>query len=80
MDYPIIKRGRPYSGGRSTKVARIPKDMDIEVVKRLYYDLLPTLVAWEEATQNSGTSPRYDAMRKLFDDLGIDDRMREAGK
>ena len=60
-------RGRPPTG-RTTKVVRVPLDMDIELAVTAYYDWLPILL---EARNTLGTSPRYDKLAKLLEQLNL---------
>jgi hypothetical protein len=64
--------GRPATGINS-RVVRIPLDMDIHLAQRMYYDWLPTLVRYNQACIDKLSSPRYDALRSLMQELGIDE-------
>jgi len=64
-----MKRGRPATG-RTTKVVRVPVDMDLELAVTAYYDWLPILL---EARDNLKESPRYEQLRKLLEQLDLPD-------
>jgi hypothetical protein len=75
----MAKRGRPATG-RTSKTVRVPLDMDITIALKLYYDVLPSLVYWEEECIGKEALPRYDRLIKLMSEIGLTDEMREAGK
>lgn len=58
-------KGRPATG-RTTKVARVPLDMDLEKAVTVYYDWLPIIEKYRESCKDS---PRYDQLRKLLEEL-----------
>lgn len=60
-----MTKGRPATG-RSTKVARVPLDMNLELAVTVYYDWLPVIAKYRE---NLKDSPRYDQLRKLLEEL-----------
>jgi hypothetical protein len=60
-----MTKGRPATG-RTTKVVRVPLDMDLELAVTVYYDWLPVIEKYR--TQSKG-SPRYDQLRKLLEEL-----------
>ncbi len=73
-------RGRPATG-RTTKVVRVPIDMDMDVALELYYDWLPVLLSWHETASETREQPRSDKLVKMFSELPyVTDRMREAGR
>ena len=60
-------RGRPATG-RTTKVVRVPLDMDLELAVTAYYDWIPLLI---EAKNTLKESPRYDKLAKLLEQLNL---------
>lgn len=63
----MSKRGRPATG-RSTKTVRVPIDMNVELAVTAYYEWLPVLI---DARDTLGTSPRYDKLAKLIEQLNL---------
>jgi hypothetical protein len=61
------KAGRPASG-RTTRVVRIPIDMDIELAVTAYYDWLPVILRYRDELSNS---PRDYKLRKLLSELEL---------
>jgi ABC-type microcin C transport system permease subunit YejB len=42
--------------------------MNIELAVTVYYDWMPLIL---EASQNLGTSPRYDKLKKLLEQMNL---------
>ena len=60
-----MRRGRPATG-RTTKVVRVPMDMDMELAVTTYYDWLPIIEKYRLELKDS---PRYDKLSKLLEEL-----------
>lgn len=58
-------KGRPATG-RTTKVARVPLDMDVELAVTVYYDWLPIIEKYRDECKDS---PRYYYLNKLLEEL-----------
>jgi len=59
--------GRPPSG-RTTKVVRIDDRVDEKQAEQMYLEWLPIILAYKE---KAGTSPRYDYLNRLLEELGV---------
>jgi hypothetical protein len=73
------KRGKPKTG-RTTKHFRAPLDFDVKIAMELYYDVLPTLTHWHDRIDGKETSPRFDALIKLYKELNMSPEMLERGR
>jgi hypothetical protein len=58
-------RGRPATG-RTTKVVRVPDDIDMEKAVTVYYDWLPVI---QKYRQECLDSPRYYHLARLLGEL-----------
>ncbi len=64
-----------------SKVVRVPKDCDVQVALELYYDWLPTLLAFEAMTREYPGAVRNEKLVRMFSEIGeISDRIRKAGE
>ena len=57
--------GRPATG-RTTKVIRVPKDMDEDKAVTVYYDWLPVIEKYRDECKDS---PRHYYLKKLLEEL-----------
>lgn len=58
-------RGRKPTG-RTTKVVRVPIDLDVDKAVTAYYDWLPVI---EDFREKTGDSPRHYYLNKLLEQL-----------
>jgi hypothetical protein len=62
------KRGRPATG-RTSRVERVPLDINMGLAVILYYDILPILKEHNESLKGNEHLPRYDRLKKLMDSI-----------
>lgn len=62
------KRGRPNTG-RTTKVVRVPSDMDISIATKMYYDWLPIVEEYRSIAAQSPNSVRNEKLCQLLEQL-----------
>jgi hypothetical protein len=63
------KRGRPKTG-RTTKVIRVPLDLDAELAIKLYYDVLPVIRMYQDIADTSPNSVRSEKLIAFLNDIG----------
>lgn len=59
--------GRPATG-RMTKCVRVGIDVDAKKAEQMYLEWLPILEKYKE---KAGSSPRYDYLNRLMEELGL---------
>jgi hypothetical protein len=59
--------------GRNSKMVRVPLDFDHKHGIKLYYEVLPVLIAWREESFSDKklSAVRYEKMRQMFEDMDL---------